>query len=311
MIGVITVSEDIHALAVLRELTRRGYHQCKVIYVDKISSRNRIHLKLGKHGVESVLLLEDGSTILPSDFEVIWLRRPRADQIDLGSRDDIELINNECRGALSGLMETGCRGRWISTVEATVRASDKLGQLRAAQSCGFRIPETLVSQSRVEVIEFFRQLGGKVIVKPIVGVRGPLLLTRHLDDPSKLDPTAFQVCPGLYQEFIPGTRHIRLNCFGTRSYAASIDTNDLDWRPNLNVPIQAWPVPEVLHTKVRRVLDLLGLEMGIVDLKETPEGELVWFEVNPQGQFLFLESLTGEPLASHFAGYLLSLLPSR
>jgi hypothetical protein len=49
--------------------------------------------------------------------------------------------------------------------------------------------------------------------------------------------------------------------------------------------------------------------MGIVDLKETPDGELVWLEVNPQGQFLFLESLTGQPLASYFADYLLSSIP--
>lgn len=310
MIGIITVSEDIHALAVMRELTRRGYNRCKVISVDRISSANRLRLKLGKGGIESTISMEDGSQILSTDLEVIWLRRPRADQIDLGPRDDIELINNECRGALSGLMETAFRGHWISTVEATIRASDKLAQLSAAQRCGFRIPETLVSQSRSEVIEFFHELNCKVIVKPIVGIRGPLLLTRLMDDPSKLEPASFEVCPGLYQEFIPGSRHIRLNCFGTRSYAASIDSDDLDWRPNLNVPIHAWPVPGVLHTKVRSVLDLLGLEMGIVDLKETPDGELVWFEVNPQGQFLFLESLTGEPLASHFADYLYSLLRS-
>jgi hypothetical protein len=39
---------------------------------------------------------------------------------------------------------------------------------------------------------------------------------------------------------------------------------------------------------VRRVLDCLGLEMGNIDLKESPSGEIVWLEVNPQGQFLFL-----------------------
>jgi hypothetical protein len=43
--------------------------------------------------------------------------------------------------------------------------------------------------------------------------------------------------------------------------------------------------------------------MGIVDLKVTPSGEAVWLEVNPQGQFLFLEGLTGEPLTEHFAEY--------
>jgi hypothetical protein len=116
------------------------------------------------------------------------------------------------------------------------------------------------------------------------------------------------VCPAVYQEYIPGTRHIRLNCFGDRSFAASIETSELDWRPNLNVPITSWPVPSSSHKQVRAVLDRLGLEMGIVDIKETPEGEFVWLEVNPQGQFLFLQPLADMPLDEHFADYLLSLL---
>ena len=33
----------------------------------------------------------------------------------------------------------------------------------------------------------------------------------------------------------------------------------------------------------------LGLRMGILDLKLGPDGELVWLEINPQGQFTFLE----------------------
>ena len=44
--------------------------------------------------------------------------------------------------------------------------------------------------------------------------------------------------------------------------------------------------------------------MGIVDLKLTPEGEPVWLEVNPQGQFLFLDALANLNLAEKFAAYL-------
>jgi hypothetical protein len=101
-----------------------------------------------------------------------------------------------------------------------------------------------------------------------------------------------------------------LNCFGDRSFAALIETDDLDWRPNLNVPIRAWDVPKDLHNKVRAVLDHLELSIGIIDLKITPEGDFVWLEVNPQGQFLFLEPITKIPLADHFADYLIDLLKS-
>jgi len=44
--------------------------------------------------------------------------------------------------------------------------------------------------------------------------------------------------------------------------------------------------------------------MGIVDLKFAPDAELVWFEINPQGQFLFVQGLTDLDLASAFTDFL-------
>jgi hypothetical protein len=55
--------------------------------------------------------------------------------------------------------------------------------------------------------------------------------------------------------------------------------------------------------KLRRVLYELNLRMGVFDLKlndPTP----VWLELNPQGQFLFAEGLTGLPLNVEIARFL-------
>jgi hypothetical protein len=65
-------------------------------------------------------------------------------------------------------------------------------------------------------------------------------------------------------------------------------------------------VPDDVAERVSDVLRRLGLRMGVIDLKLTPDGEPVWLEVNPQGQFLFLEPLLNEPLAEHFTDFLLS-----
>lgn len=40
----------------------------------------------------------------------------------------------------------------------------------------------------------------------------------------------------------------------------------------------------------------LGLVFGTIDLKITHDGEYVFLEVNPQGQFLYVENLTGLPI---------------
>lgn len=215
-------------------------------------------------------------------------------------------MNNDCRGALAGVLAAEFQGQWISTPDATDRAADKLYQLAVAKKAGFRVPRTLVSQSREEVIAFTQQVG-RTIVKPVVGARGPLMFTQYIDDPASIPAQSFEVCPATYQEYVEGQRHIRLNCFGELMYAALIETDALDWRPNLNVAMSPWKVPEDVAQRVTAVLHGLGLRMGIVDLKLTPDGEPVWLEVNPQGQFLFLEPLINEPMAEHFADFLLSL----
>jgi hypothetical protein len=84
-----------------------------------------------------------------------------------------------------------------------------------------------------------------------------------------------------------------------------IESDQLDWRPNLNVPEPPYPVSDDLHTRARQIRDRLALRMGVIELKETPDGELVRLEVNPQGQFLFLEGLVGMQLADEFADFLI------
>ena len=49
---------------------------------------------------------------------------------------------------------------------------------------------------------------------------------------------------------------------------------------------------------------LLDLRMGVFDLKMDPSGVPVFLELNPQGQFLFVEGLTGMDLIGAFSGFL-------
>jgi hypothetical protein len=60
----------------------------------------------------------------------------------------------------------------------------------------------------------------------------------------------------------------------------------------------------IIERKLGDVLGRLGLRMGVADLKITPAGDPVWLELNPQGQFLFLEGLTGLDLTGAFADFL-------
>ena len=53
------------------------------------------------------------------------------------------------------------------------------------------------------------------------------------------------------------------------------------------------------------LLRSLDLRMGVMDLKVTDDGDVVWLEVNPQGQFLFCQALSGVDLIGAFAAFLI------
>jgi hypothetical protein len=61
-----------------------------------------------------------------------------------------------------------------------------------------------------------------------------------------------------------------------------------------------------VEERLRRVVRDLNLMMGVMDLIMTDD-ELVWLELNTQGQFLFCEALSGYDLTTPFADFLLGL----
>ena len=54
----------------------------------------------------------------------------------------------------------------------------------------------------------------------------------------------------------------------------------------------------------------LGLVYGAIDMRLTPNGEYVFLEVNPAGQWLFIEQATGQPISAAIAEALIARAPS-
>ncbi len=57
---------------------------------------------------------------------------------------------------------------------------------------------------------------------------------------------------------------------------------------------------------ISRFMKAAGLLYGAIDFIMTPRGELVFLEVNPAGQYLWIEKLTGLPISAAIADWLCS-----
>ncbi|MEZ4456069.1 MAG: hypothetical protein R2882_05895 [Gemmatimonadales bacterium] len=77
----------------------------------------------------------------------------------------------------------------------------------------------------------------------------------------------------------------------------------MDVRLN-NVPYRPHELPLEVQERILLLMRRLGLEYGAIDFRLTPEGEYVFLEINPAGQFLYIEQATGLPIAAALAGHL-------
>ncbi len=165
------------------------------------------------------------------------------------------------------------------------------------------VPRTLVSSDPAAIGEFTRSMGGVVIGKTLTGLLGTALEAGRVPLESLVDDDEMRLSPTIYQEAIPGTDHLRVQVFGNDVYAARISSAALDWRLAGDMRVTPVTLDAAVEDALRAVVTRLGPRMGVFDLKIRPDGVPVFLEVNPQGQFLFLEGMSGMPLTAAFARF--------
>lgn len=113
-------------------------------------------------------------------------------------------------------------------------------------------------------------------------------------------------CPVVFQEYIEKQVELRITIVGKRIFAAEIHSQEfeetkIDFRhlaisPTTMPRHEVHHLPDEISEKLLRLMQELGLVFGCLDLILTPEGEYVFLEVNPAGQWGWIEHFTGMPI---------------
>ena len=305
MILIISHTGDPHARAVARELRAAGtpYH---LYDTARFPTRSSLSLGYGS-GTHSVLI--DGDKLIDlQDVRAVWWRRPQPFQ--LHAEVSGEAVRNWTYGEATEAFEGRYRvldTYWINDPSQDLIASRKAYQLKVAAAVGLRIPHTLITSEPVRARAFTDELGhDRTVYKPFKGTEEVWRETRVLrrEELALLDNVKY--APLIFQEYIEATADLRITVVGDRLFPAAIyaarSKYPQDFRMDLgNCPIKATELPRPLEKRLLKLMRQLGLVYGAIDMRLTPQGDYVFLEINPAGQWLFVEQVTGQPIARTLA----------
>jgi len=315
---IISVPEDVHALAVTCVLERHGV-DCRIWYQPDFPHRATHSLRLSSDHPprNSVADIGDGP---PS---VVWARRfGRLHISDKVHPDDLDTAERECKSFMNALRFTlAPDALWINPYREEFRSNSKALQLQQAAACGMRIPDTLLSNDIAE-IRRFAERHESVIYKPHFPPywegKDKILYgyTRILSDDLLQDAAAIRFCPGIFQQRMPKAYEARVTVMGHECVTARIDTlvdtdNVDDWRAaqvnHRKIRVTSMDTPDTVRDTCLALMRELELVFGCFDFIIGPDGGWTFLEVNPMGQFLWVEVECPDiPMLETFCNFLMA-----
>ena len=196
---------------------------------------------------------------------------------------------------------------WVSSPSAIERARNKALQLRLAKESGFTTVDTIFTNSPDKARKYIKEAA--TIYKSIKSPRVPVHPDKHStvfttmltqEHSSQLD--GLLSCPGILQRFVKKAGDIRVTVIGDQVFSVLIESQKEE-PAKIDFRINARHVPHIPHRLPQKeqqlCLDLtakLNLKFGAIDLALLEDGTYTFFEINPNGQWGWLEEKTGLPM---------------
>jgi len=185
----------------------------------------------------------------------------------------------------------------VNRPSAMASNESKPYQLELIRAAGFAVPPTLVTTDPAAVRQFASE-HGPLIYKSVSGVRSRVARLSN-ERAQSLDDVAW--CPTQLQRHIDGVDHrvhvVKDAVFATRVESAADDYRYAERAPTLTETT----LPPGIERRAIKLAAALDLPLAGIDLRLTPDGDWVCFEVNPSPAFTYYESATGQPIAAAIA----------
>lgn len=327
MILIVTNKEDIHPTPVIEHFERMGIPFFRLNTESLLSEYDFEWICSTATGSDfRIRNIQTGLEVYGHEIGSVWERRPLVpSELRFSNIDQINSHNlKEAHGFLSFLLYY-LGDRYSLGHHLYDRSSaSKMLQLDIARDLGMKIPDTCFSNEK-SAVETFAKKHGVVCLKSIDNdniwfeetLREHVLYTQAVKSAElmALPEEAFSQTVCYLQEYIEKAYELRITVVDSNVFACKIDSQQMDktsgqidWRQGLDCGIKhsEYPLPESVADFCRVFLQKVHLNFGCFDFIVTPEGEYVFLECNPNGQWLWIEQETGMDISKCIADTLIA-----
>jgi len=257
---------------------------------------------------------------LVHELRSVWFRRPGR---------PFEFTPKECRPSESVVMFAENQWHafieglkcidnvfWINDPDKNHIAENKVYQLKFAQETGLRIPKTCITNDKEEAMHFIQECGGKIVAKalysPLIeeASKDYFIFTNIIESIEDIQGCEFSLAPTIFQELLTEKTDYRLtivgnDCFSVKVIRESNKGISEDWRIiKEGLKFQPCSLPVDITDKCIAMVKKLGLVFGAIDLVQV-SNEFYFLEINPNGEWAWLQKESGLPIAETLVSYLI------
>ncbi|MEH2286381.1 MvdD family ATP-grasp ribosomal peptide maturase [Nostoc sp.] len=312
---IITHSQDNESIPlVIQAIEAQGK---KAFRFDTDRFPTEIQLDIYYGSTKRVILSVDDQTLDLDEVSAVWYRR-----IAIGSKIPHSMDRQlrqaslkESRVSIEGMIAS-IRGFHLDPMPNIRRAENKQLQLQIARDIGLDTPRTLTTNNPVAVKQFAQECQQGMITKMLSSFaiydeqgREKVVFTNPISSQDLDNLDGLRFCPMTFQEKIPKALELRTIIVGKRVLTAAVDSQALDkarydWRKQGIALLDAWAsytLPKDVEEKLLKLMAEFRLNYGALDIILTPDGRHVFLEVNPVGEFFWLERCSGLPISQAIA----------
>lgn len=314
---ILTEEGDVHADYVIKAIQQMG-GECIRFHTDTLVQNTKYSYSFSNDRSSDRMFIEDsGISFSLNQIKSVYYRRPRkplAPPIveDLGTK---EYIQNEAESLLAGIYHNISKGTlWINDPTRNRSAGNKIGQLRTALDIGLSIPDTLVTNEIDTAYQFFIECDKDIVCKSLrqelatTNGQSVFIFTHPIPRTAARDFfEGVKLGSSILQRRVKKLSDIRVTLVGQQCFSVEVENNEIDWRKidPYSLLHKTIDLPSLLKIKLFELQHRYGLVSSQIDLIRTVNNEYVFLEINPNGQWLWIQLLTGMPIADTIAGVLL------